>query len=322
MPKNVPRNHHYICEFLLKNFASDDGTLWIYDSKLEKYRAGNTRSAGFERDLYALTLKGRERDFEILEKGLEREVDTPGAVAIQKLLNREMCDAMEWAKFLEFAAAQIVRTPAYFEQLKSMLASIMQEMLERMAKFDPDFREGVFDDMKEAGATDQDIERVLEAVANGKCRAQPGRDWIVAHAVHMIPAIHAELEKMHWTFQAVSRSEPELLISDCPVMLAESGPEDEYSRLRNPNIELVMPLGRRMVAVARRDGPDSFGELVKGSADVINARTLAYARRFVFASYQSEALLVEVIRARGSGPKLRLRRIQTGEQLAIVSEYR
>jgi hypothetical protein len=59
MGRNVPRNHHYVCEFLLKNFADDNGTLWIYDSKLAKCRAGNTRSAGFERDLYALTLKVR-----------------------------------------------------------------------------------------------------------------------------------------------------------------------------------------------------------------------------------------------------------------------
>jgi Protein of unknown function (DUF4238) len=82
--------------------------------------------------------------------------------------------------------------------------------------------------------------------------------------------VHSELQDMHWTFMAVPEGEPELLISDYPVMLSESGPEDEHPGplgLRNPNIELVMPLSRRMVAVARRDGPESFGELVKGSAD-------------------------------------------------------
>jgi hypothetical protein len=141
----------------------------------------------------------------------------------------------------------------------------------------------------------------------------------------MIPTIHSELEDMHWTFLAVPDGEPELLIGDCPVMLAEPGPEDERPRplgLRNPKIELVMPMSRRMVAVARRNGPDSFGELVKGSADIVNARTLSYARRFVFASYRSDMLLSEIVERRGTGPKLRLRRIQMGEQLAIVSEYR
>ena len=325
MPNNVPRNHHYICEFLLKNFADENGTLCIYDSELEKYRDGNTRSAGFERDLYALTLAGRERDFASLEKGLEQQIDTPGAAAIRKLLNHEMCDGMEWANFLGFVAAQMQRTPAYFDQLKAMQAPIMQEMLERMAKFEPEFREGIREDLIKLGATDAEVERELGAVASGKYKVRPAQDWIVAHAVEMIPKIHSELERMHWTFLTVPDGEPELLISDCPVMLAEPGPEDEQPRplgLRNPNIELIMPLSKRMVAVARRDGPVSFGELVKGSADVVNARTLSYARRFVFASYRSNTLLAEVVRRRGTGPKLRLRRIQMGKGLALISEYR
>lgn len=325
VPKNVPRNHHYVCEFLLKNFADENGTLWIYDSELKNYRDGNTRSAGFERDLYAMTLRDRGRDFASLEMGLERQIDTPGAVAIRKLLNHEMCDGMEWASFLGFVAAQMVRTPAYFDRLKAMQAPIMQEMLERMAKFEPEFREGVRKDMTELGATDDEVGRELGAVAEGKYRVRPAKDWIVAHAIRMIPTIHSELQDMHWTFLAVPDGEPELLISDYPVMLSEPGREDEYPRplgLRNPNIELAMSLSRRMVAVAHRDGPDSFGELVKGSVDVVNARVLSYARRFVFASYRSDTLLAEIIRRRGTGPRLRLRRIQMGEQLAIVSEYR
>ena len=209
---------------------------------------------------------------------------------------------MEWDDFLGFVAAQMVRTPEYIERLKAMRAPIMQEMLERMAKFEPEFRKGVRNDMKESGATDEDVERVLEAVATGKCSTQPTQDWIVASAVHQIPMIQAELKDMHWTFLAVPDEEPELLINDCPVMLAEPGPEDEHPRplgLRSPNIELV-----------------------KGSAEIVNARTLSYARRFVFASYGSDDLLAAVVRERGRGPKLRLRQIQLGDQLALVSEYR
>ena len=130
---------------------------------------------------------------------------------------------------------------------------------------------------------------------------------------------------MHWTFLALPKGEPDLLIGDCPVMLVEPGPENQHPRplgLRNPGIELTMPLSKQMVAIARWDGPDSFGELVKGSADVINMRTLSYARRFVFAPYRSDALLAQVVRQRGTGPKLRAKRVQMGKSLAIISEYR
>jgi len=323
--KAIARNHHYVCDFLLKNFADESGTLWIYDSKLGTCRDGNTRSAGFERDLYLLTLVRKGPDYATLEAALERQIDSPGALAIQKLLNHEQCDHSEWMNFLGFVAAQMVRTPAYFDRLRAMESPVLQEMLERMAKFDPEFREGLRKDMMKQGAARDEVERQLQAAANGRYKVRPTHAWIVANAMQMVSTIHSELREMHWTFLTVPDGEPELLIGDCPVMLAEPGPEEEHPRplgLRNPNIEVVLPLSRRMVAVGRRDGPDSFGELVKGSADVINARTLSYTRRFVFAPYQSEALLVDVGRLRGTGPKLRMRRIQTAKGLMMISEYR
>src|SRR5437660_11555895 len=77
--------------------------------------------------------------------------------------------------------------------------------------------------------------------------------------------IYASAQQKYWAGNTV-------------MMLAAPGPEDEHSGalgLRSSNIELVMPMSRRMVAVARRDGLDSFGELVKGSAETVNARTLS-----------------------------------------------
>jgi hypothetical protein len=129
---------------------------------------------------------------------------------------------------------------------------------------------------------------------------------------------------MHWTFGRVPEGEPDLIIGDCPIMLTEPSSEEEQKPLgiQNPNIEIVLPLSRNMVAIARWSGPNSFGELVKGTAEIINLRTLSYARRFIFAPYESTTLLSEAVRLRGSGPKVNVRRIQMGKGLAIVSEYR
>ena len=227
--------------------------------------------------------------------------------------------------FLGFVSAQMVRTPAFFERLEAMEAPVMQEMLERMAKFEPKFREGVRESMMEEGATSEEVDRQLVAAATGRYKVSPGRDSIVADAVRLVPAIHSELQEMHWTVLAVPEGEPDLLIGDCPVMLTEPGPEEEHPRpigIRNPDVELAMPLSRRMVAIARWTGIDSFGELGTGAAEIINARTMSYARRFVFAPHQSEALLSEVVNLRGTGPGIRVRRIQIGERLTILSEYR
>ena len=91
--------------------------------------------------------------------------------------------------------------------------------------------------------------------------------------------------------------------------------------LRNPTIELLLPLSRRMVACARWSGPNSYGTLVEGMAEMINERTLRAARRFVFASERSEELLAVAVRLRETGPKIRTRRIPSGQGLIIVSEF-
>jgi hypothetical protein len=124
---------------------------------------------------------------------------------------------------------------------------------------------------------------------------------------------------------SVPSGEPDLILSDQPVMLYDAGPDNEPPKplgIRNPNIELVMPLGRRMVAMAHWTGPESFEELMHGSVAVINERTLRYARRFVFAPYRSDALLSDAVRLRGTGPKIHVRRVHIGKGLAIIPEYR
>lgn len=48
-----------------------------------------------------------------------------------------------WNDFLIFVATQLHRTPAFFDRMSSMMQPTMQEMLERMAKHDPEFRDNV-----------------------------------------------------------------------------------------------------------------------------------------------------------------------------------
>jgi hypothetical protein len=313
-----------VCEFLLRNFADANGTLWIYDSLLGKSRDGNTRSAGFERDLYALTLRDRGRDYAHLEKALADRIDAPGAEALQRLVSRKQCTGPQWMNFLGFVAAQMIRTPAYFDRLIATNAPMMQEMLERMAKFDAKFRAGVQSSMAELGGTPADVEKQIAAAGAGRYRVHPNREWIVANAIQQIPDIHSELREMHWTFLEVSEGEPDLIIGDSPVMLVDLTSEPSNPKpigLRNPGIELAMPLSRRMVAVARRDGPDSFGDLAKGMSDLLNIRTLSYARRFIFAANHSDDLLKRAVELRGSGPKVHIRRVRVGKGLGIVSIF-
>jgi hypothetical protein len=137
----------------------------------------------------------------------------------------------------------------------------------------------------------------------------------------MVETIADELSKMRWTFLAVAENDPDLVIGDHPVLLSNPDSSGPFG-LRTPTIELLMPLGRRMVACARHEGPDSFGELALGMSELVNERTLCHARRFVFASGASERLLADAIRLCGTGPKMHPRQIRVGDGVLMVNEFR
>lgn len=300
--KNVTQDNHYVPQHLLKNFADDDGKLWIYDTQLNKCRYGNTKSAGFECKLYPPEV----------EKVFTEIVDTPGAEVIAGLLKRKEQNGGQWVSFLGFVAAQMQRTPACFDRVEAVSAPTMQETAERIAKFDPEFRKNMRNSMKETGATPEEIDELFRVLEAGQFKVSPSKEFILKQSLDMIPTLHAELIKMRWTILGVPNGEPDLIIGDHAVMLSDEGPDDKPPAplgIRNPNIELVMPLSRRMVAIARWTGPVSFGEIGKGSAKLINERTLRYARRFVFAPYQSDALLADAVRLRATGPKIHVRRL-------------
>jgi hypothetical protein len=313
--KNVTRDNHYIPQLLLRNFTDDAGKLWIYDSERGKAWPGITKSAAFECKLYPPDI----------EKAFAEHIEGPGAVAITGLLERKCLDEDAWLDFIGFMAVQTSRTPAYFDRIAAMVEPELQETFERVAKYHHEFRDSLRKRLEQEGASPEVIDELFRDMESGAVTVHPTKEYVLVLALSMIETIRAELREMHWTFMGVPDGEPDLILGDHAVMLADAGPDDDPPGplgLRNPNIELVMPLSCRMVAIARRTGPNSYGQLLEGSADIINERTLRYARRFVFAPKFSQIILDNAVKLRGAGPKVRVRRIQIGKGLLMIPEYR
>jgi len=321
-PPKPPRNHHYVPQLLLRRFAAADGTLWVYDlAKSETYPA-QPKSAGFARDLYSRMGSDGSSDHAHVESLLAQRVDKPSDAAIGRLLAKEDLFTMgpRWNDFLIFVAAQLQRTPAFFDRMSKLMEPTAQESLERMAKHDPKFRDRVRQSALARGITNEQIEQQLQRAASGGIRVKPTKDFVVSMSLALVYGIFEDLRQMTWQIATLADSDPDLILGDHPVLPVV--PPGEGVGLRHPAIHVKLPLTRRVAAIGNWNLQTTYATFHKGQADQINAETMRHAKRFLFASHRSEELLAKARKLHGTGPKVSVHRIKKGKKLLIVHEDR
>jgi len=225
-----------------------------------------------------------------------------------------------WNDFLIFVAAQLQRTPAFFDRMSKLMEPTAQESLARMAKHDPKFRDRVRQSALARGITNEQIEQQLQRAASGGIRVKPTKDFVVSMSLALVYGIFEDLRQMTWQIATLADSDPDLILGDHPVLPVV--PPGEGVRLRHPAIHVKLPLTRRVAAIGNWNLQTTYATFHKGQADQINAETMRHAKRFLFASHRSEELLAKARKLHGTGPKVSVHRIKKGKKLLIVHEDR
>jgi hypothetical protein len=321
-PPKAPRNHHYVPQLLLRRFAAPDGTLWVYDLEKSEIYPAQSKSAAFVRDLYTRMGLDGKPDHAHIENLLAERVDRPGNAAIRRLLAKEDLFTMgpPWNDFLIFVAAQLQRTPAFFDRMSQLLQPAAQESLERMAKHDHEFRRRVTQSAFARGISEQAIQQQLQRAASGGIRVTPTKDTVVSMSFALIYAIFEDLRQMTWQVATLAESDPDLILGDQPVLPVV--PRGERIGLKHPAIHVKLPLSPRVAAVGNWNLQTTYAMFRAGQSDEINAETMRHAKRFLFASHRSDELLARATELHGTGPKVHIRRVKKGKGLMITHEYR
>lgn len=325
MKQKIARLQHYVPQFLLKRFAGTDGRLWAYDAEKRKIFSSGPKGLAAESYFYGDTAKHATQESTAIERWLAEEIESPGADALDGLLRKRLLSSEQAHAFFRFVAAQMQRTPASLQRTSDCFAATFQETAERIAKHEPTFRKNAIASVKATGATAEEIADFVQILDEGKFTVMPTREFAISTAFRVLDVIAAELAKMRWTFLDVHPSDGDLIIGDHPVTLKDVAPEGMPAGalgVKNPNIEIAIPLSRRMVALAHWDGPISYGELAQGMAEVLNERALMSIHRFAFAPFESKELMARTIALRGTGPKTRTHRVKIGERVVISTEFR
>jgi hypothetical protein len=318
VPQKPPRKHHYVPQLLLRRFVGSEGKLWVYDLERGDVYPGRPETSGFTRDLYSRVGSNGMQDHATVEKLLSERIDGPGDAAIRRLLRKETLGA-DWNDFLMFVAAQLNRTPAFFDRVSKSLEPAGQEAMDRIART-PEFRESIRRKALERGESEEGIERFLDLLGSGGFRVTPTKDFVMHMALVLIYGIFEELRPMHWQVGTLADSDTDLIVGDHPVLSVV--PSGHLVGMRNPEMRVKLPLSRRVAAIGSWCAPDRHTTFDPGAANTINEATMRFAKRFLFASYRSDSLLEKARALYGTGPKECTRKVQVGKGVAIVTEYR
>ncbi len=318
---SIPIKHHYVAQHVLRRFFDSDGMLWAYDKEKKQIYRGPTTSQASGKHFYSF--KGVDgKKTAVIELKFLRKIDADGCVAIQRLLNRETLTTEQAINFMRFAAAQMIRVESYFQRLDAMLTPLLQESADRMFKYDKDFRKRLTEALRKKDIPRQEIEAFIASLRQSKTKVTANRGYIVSIFLNTLDSITREFCQMQWSFFRTDSTTELFVLSDNPLVLTDvgEGPAQPLG-IKNPNIEMTMPLSPTMVALARWGGPYGYGVINNDYISIVNRRTIEQAHRFVYASYQSDELLKEVVASQGKQPRTRVKKIKQGEATVIMNVF-
>lgn len=322
--RKEPVRHHYVPAFLLSNFATEEDSLWVYDTKEKKHWLGCPDAAGYEKHWHTIFRKDGVKDSSSIEALVTERYDTPGANAVRMLLNREKLDDTSLHSFFRFVAALMLRTPRSIRHMTEVGTAVLSESASRLAAYNEAFQSRATKQMKLAGASNETIKSVLTDLAEGNTPVIPRHEFTLIMNLMKVEPLAQSLADLKWMFCFLPDSEDDFIIGDHPVLLEDvgSGSERGYLGVGNPDIELILPLSKRMAAVANHSCQPSYGVFQPGKAAMINRRTLHWVERFVYASNQSDALLQTAVENRGNGPTVSVERFKKGMTTGIIFTHK
>jgi hypothetical protein len=110
-------DNHFVPSVYLRHFLNDSGKIAIYRTLVSHPRVPHWKDCSAEavayiRHLYTRIAAGGETDE--IETWLDREFEQPVAEALDRAVSNQKLSPGHWTHLIRFAAAQMIRTPAFF----------------------------------------------------------------------------------------------------------------------------------------------------------------------------------------------------------------
>jgi len=136
MPDQFHRDNHFVPRMYLKPWEVPGGKVWAYKvlaphENVPLWKRVSTKAVGWHSHLYTQVVAGRETDD--VERWFDHEFESPAEEALHKATSDKRLTPDDWKRLIRFAAAQDVRTPAWFtQQMKRLEENLAEQMKQTM----------------------------------------------------------------------------------------------------------------------------------------------------------------------------------------------
>lgn len=259
------RNHHYVPQFYLRNFSSDE-KVFAFNTKNGKLFSSSPRNIASERDLYRL--EGPEPQ---LAEKMFGEIETAITPILNNIISTEKLPAFDSDEFISlmwFISLMVVRHPGQLTKFEEFMKTVMQRSVEIFAHHISAEGKTLGDGQK---ITKEQANDAVEALNAGRIKIHIPRDHSLTSSLKTAETIAETLVARSWTL-AIS-SETEFMTSSSPVLLVW---DDLSLHLKYPtgfgvkNTTVYFPISPKLLMIGKFEQLKSISDLDVKMAGAIN----------------------------------------------------
>ena len=285
------RRHHYLPQFYLQRFTSEDGLLCLFDRETKTFRRQQPLNTAIRNEFYTVRDKEGSKS-DAIERMLS-ELESEACMVFTKLDKGQKAwrDEQERVSFAVFLGYLYTRTPA-FDQAQTQFAEHIYRAWMKANHPTVEVTAQWFDKLAqhtEETVSDEVVQEFFKMVREGTYTLDVSRQHNIR--LMMDTALHVAevLLTLNWTFVRAPR-DLSFITSDCPFTIAPPPGEEDLRPygILTPGAVTTVPLGvSSCVMIEGVGATDRYGSLPKSVVRSINHNVALNSNRFVIGRDQS-----------------------------------
>lgn len=289
--RSTPKRQHYVPQFLLKKFldprlvSKGKKMLWVYEANREPRRV-NPRETAFEREFYSFQL-GDEKSHYVDDAFTK--IEGVAAPIIDKLANNIFkLDLEEKAVLAGFIALSFTRTPWFREGINEDVESIVKK-IDQIKSAQPGFLGGMLPTPEITENVEEKARQNREIVESNQRLKQIKKALSIRTSLQIMSSLIYDIGSMSNTYY-VTEDEHRFLTTDITVSLYDPNAPLVAGFRSSPTTQFNFPISKNVCLIGNRLGIEKVISVKPPTVRKMNKYAMGLARRFVFASEQSNKL--------------------------------